>query len=122
MKGIYLTPEGKQSIQSRIDLYNWEKNIDLSDKVYNFVNTSKIKLLQEILNCALPFPNQKSPLLYVNHPDNFLSEAFHILFGRNYKKSWTETDKANEMRSIIKGSTQPCVPFENWVAVVKFLS
>ena len=65
--------------------------------------------------------NAKPVLAAVHLSDEILMEAFHILFGRNWKKSWTERDKAREMRSIIKGDTQPCCPFENWVAVIKYL-
>jgi len=67
-------------------------------------------------------PNSTNAVLAaVNLSDEILMEAFHVLFGRNWKKSWTERDKAREMRSIIKGDTQPCCPFENWVAVIKYL-
>lgn len=50
-----------------------------------------------------------------------LTECYHILFDRNYKKYWTERDKAREMGSIIKGNIQPCRPFENWFKVVNYL-
>jgi hypothetical protein len=60
-------------------------------------------------------------LAAVHLSDEILMEAFNILFGRNWKKSWTERDKAREMRSIIKGDTQPCCQFENWVAVIRYL-
>lgn len=54
--------------------------------------------------------------------DKTLTEAFHILFEKDWKKYWTERDKAMEMRSIFNGGTQPCRPFENWVKCIEFLS
>jgi hypothetical protein len=67
-------------------------------------------------------PNSTNAVLAAVHcSDEILTEAFHILFGRNWKKYWSERDKAREMRSIIEGNTQPCVPFQNWVAVIKYL-
>lgn len=56
-----------------------------------------------------------------NLSDEILTSAFHILFGRDWKNIWTEREKAMEMRSIIRGNTQPCAPFENWLAVIKYL-
>lgn len=51
-----------------------------------------------------------------------LANAFHILFGEDYKRHWTEGDKAAEMLSIFNNSTQPCRPFINWVKCIEFLS
>ena len=54
--------------------------------------------------------------------DEKLTVAFHILFDKDWKKYWTEKDKAREMRSIFNGGTQPCRPFENWVKCIEYLS
>jgi hypothetical protein len=68
-------------------------------------------------------PPSAKPLLDEVHllTDNQLADAFHILFGKDWKKYWTERDKAAEMRSIFNGGTQPCRPFENWVKLMEFL-
>ena len=54
--------------------------------------------------------------------DKQLTDAFHILFDKDWKKYWTERDKAAEMRSIFNGGTQPCRPFSNWVKLMEFLA
>jgi len=56
-----------------------------------------------------------------NLPDEKLNEAFHILFGREWKQKWSVKDTAYEMRNIINGSTSPCISFENWVSCINFL-
>ena len=53
--------------------------------------------------------------------DKILTEAFYILFDKNWKKYWTEKDKSREMKSIFNGGTQPCVSFEKWVKCIEFL-
>jgi len=69
-------------------------------------------------------PPDAKPLLGEVHllDDKQLTEAFHILFGKDWKKYWTERDKAAEMRSIFNGGTQPCRPFENWVKLMEYIS
>ena len=54
--------------------------------------------------------------------DKILTDAFHILFGNDWKKNWSEYDKAMEMRAIFDDNTQPCRPFKNWVKCIEFLS
>ena len=68
-------------------------------------------------------PPAAKPLLGEVHllTDKQLTDAFHILFGKDWKKYWTERDKAAEMRSIFNGGTQPCCPFANWVKLMEFL-
>ena len=51
-----------------------------------------------------------------------LSEAFILLFGKEYKKYWFDEDRAREMIAILKGNVQPCCPFENWVKTIEFLN
>ena len=69
-------------------------------------------------------PPAAKPLLGEVHllDDKQLTEAFHILFDKDWKKYWTERDKAAEMRSIFNGGTQPCRPFENWVKLMEYLA
>lgn len=67
--------------------------------------------------------NNANTLLGTVHllDDKILTEAFHILFGNDWKKYWTEYDKAREMKLIFNGGTQPCCPFESWVKCIEFL-
>lgn len=75
-----------------------------------------------ILNHETP-PAAKSLLGEVDLlTDKKLADAFHILFGKDWKKYWTERDKAEEIRSIFNGGTQPCCPFANWAKLMKFLA
>ena len=53
--------------------------------------------------------------------DEILSEAFKILFDPTWKRNWTKHDKANDMRSIIQGQTQPCRPFFNYAECIDYL-
>jgi hypothetical protein len=55
-------------------------------------------------------------------PEEILEKAFHLLFGPEWKISWSRIDKANEMRSVIRGNSQPCAPFCRWISVVDYLS
>lgn len=54
--------------------------------------------------------------------DDILADAFHILWGTDWKRHWSDYDKAREMRSIFNGGTQPCRPFSDWVKCIEFLS
>lgn len=53
--------------------------------------------------------------------DHKLAETYRILMGSNWKRHWNEASKAHEMRSILNGGNQPCVPFERWVETVNFI-
>lgn len=66
----------------------------------------------------------RKPMLGEVHllTDKQLADAFHILFGKDWKKHWTERDKAAEMRTIFNGGTQPCCPFTSWVKLMEFLA
>jgi hypothetical protein len=135
MKGIYLTEEGLTELAKAIyvlqsSIANAESQIkefkemgfDVRQNEESIRSDKKVfAVYKEIASSYKPFLKQGSALSFHDYSEKRLVDAFHILFGRNYKKAWTETDKANEMRSIIKGNTQPCVSFDNWVAVVKFL-
>jgi hypothetical protein len=64
-----------------------------------------------------PFDAEKASKL----SDHKLAEAFRILYGAEWKRDWNEQSKAYEMRSILRGGTMPCVPFEKWVHTVNFI-
>lgn len=68
--------------------------------------------------------NLLSAMLVIVHSldDKTLTEAFHILFGSDFKITFPDYYKASEMRSIFNDGTQPCVPFTNWVKCIEFLS
>jgi hypothetical protein len=53
--------------------------------------------------------------------DEQIIKTFNILFG-NVKDNYGSKYKINEMQSIFRGGTQPCVPFENWVKLIDFLT
>lgn len=57
----------------------------------------------------------------VDASDKQLSEAYDILFGKDWKKTWSERGRANEMRSIIRGGTMPCIAIEKWAECIDFL-
>lgn len=55
--------------------------------------------------------------------DQTLAEAFDILVAQSWVRDWGgEKHKADTMKNIIKGDTQPCQPFENFVKCIEFLS
>lgn len=54
-------------------------------------------------------------------PDSVLAKAFVVLHGDDWKKIWTEHDKAKEMRSIFNSGTQPAIPFFKWVECIDYL-
>jgi hypothetical protein len=58
----------------------------------------------------------------INLDNQTLVEAFHILFGVDFKRTFPDNYKVAEMRSIFNDGTQPCVPFTNWVKCIEFLS
>jgi len=102
-----------------VEMVNGEINVlnkNVSYKAAEMLNDA-----DKISTPTKPTPNINVVLAAGQLSDEILTEAFHILFGRNWKKYWSERDKAREMRSIIKGDTQPCCSFENWVAVIKYL-
>lgn len=53
--------------------------------------------------------------------DSTLAKAFRLLYGETWHRGWTVTDMADEMRSIIRGTTKPCIAFENWGKCYVFL-
>jgi hypothetical protein len=56
----------------------------------------------------------------LNKSDEFLAEAYSELF-ENWGIDRLVEDKADEIRSIIKGRCKPSVSFVNWVKFIDFL-
>lgn len=53
--------------------------------------------------------------------DEILADGFTVLFGKEWKHRMRDSDKASEIRSIIKGSTMPCIPFLQWVSFIDYI-
>jgi hypothetical protein len=61
MKGIYLTPEGKQEIEAKIaELYRESRNQETINKSWSDTCTHKAFLLEEILQSATILPVEES--------------------------------------------------------------
>lgn len=76
--------------------------------------------------------NVLSGLDYINGDNDFaqrallldesiLADAFTVLH-EDWGKSMLPSDKAHEMRAILRGSLKPCKSFTSWVNFIVFLS
>ena len=73
MKGIYLTEEGKQEIEAKINELEKEKASNLSQNLAGFasINYGEIEVLKEILSSATILPVEKSWKSMVEGDDDY---------------------------------------------------
>jgi hypothetical protein len=57
-----------------------------------------------------------------NFSADILAEGYNVLFGEDHKPYWLVNDKARDIFSIMRGGTQPCCDYKNWVNFICFLA